>query len=60
MWGHPRSLDYETKTKNLVRHEVKKLTNGSRGTANAWHFYYALVFVVMMLCGSLVVALSAP
>ncbi|ELJ8564679.1 DUF3265 domain-containing protein [Vibrio cholerae] len=36
------------------------MTNGSRGTANAWHFYYALVLVVTMLCGSLVVALSAP
>ncbi|EGR1133921.1 DUF3265 domain-containing protein, partial [Vibrio cholerae] len=22
------------------------MTNGSRGTANAWHFHYALVFVV--------------
>ncbi|MBF4312670.1 DUF3265 domain-containing protein, partial [Vibrio anguillarum] len=21
------------------------MTNASRGTANAWHFYYALVFV---------------
>ncbi|MCG3727746.1 DUF3265 domain-containing protein [Vibrio cincinnatiensis] len=37
-----------------------QLTNGSRGTANAWHFYYALVLVVTVLCGSLVVALSAP
>ncbi|EGR0943237.1 DUF3265 domain-containing protein [Vibrio cholerae] len=36
------------------------LTNASRGTANAWHFYYALVFVVTVLCGKLVVALSAP
>nr|WP_217519069.1 DUF3265 domain-containing protein [Vibrio metschnikovii] len=36
------------------------LTNASRGTANAWHFYYALVLVVMVLCGSLVVALAAP
>ncbi|NNN85524.1 DUF3265 domain-containing protein [Vibrio sp. A8-1] len=36
------------------------ITNGSRGTANAWHFYYALVFVITVLCGSLVVALSAP
>ncbi|MDA3140268.1 DUF3265 domain-containing protein [Vibrio metschnikovii] len=36
------------------------MTNGSRGTANAWHFYYALVLVVTALCGSLVVALSAP
>ncbi|EGR2405724.1 DUF3265 domain-containing protein [Vibrio cholerae] len=25
------------------------MTNGSRGTANAWHFYHALVFVVMAL-----------
>ncbi|EMK6709894.1 DUF3265 domain-containing protein, partial [Vibrio cholerae] len=29
------------------------MTNGSRGTTNAWHFYYALVFVVTVLCGSL-------
>nr|WP_238843265.1 DUF3265 domain-containing protein [Vibrio cincinnatiensis] len=36
------------------------MTNASRGTANAWYFYYALVFVITMLCGSLVVALSAP
>ncbi|TQP38258.1 DUF3265 domain-containing protein [Vibrio cholerae] len=36
------------------------MTNGSRGTANAWHFYYALVFMVTVLCGSLVVALVAP
>ncbi|HDY7935713.1 TPA: DUF3265 domain-containing protein [Vibrio vulnificus] len=37
-----------------------RLTNGSRGTANAWHFHYALVFVVTVLCGSLVMALAAP
>ncbi|MCU8291379.1 DUF3265 domain-containing protein [Vibrio cholerae] len=36
------------------------MTNGSRGTANARHFYYALAFVVTVLCGSLVVALAAP
>ncbi|ASU24511.1 DUF3265 domain-containing protein [Vibrio qinghaiensis] len=36
------------------------ITNASRGTANAWHFYYALVFVITALCGKLVVALSAP
>ncbi|EJO3996542.1 DUF3265 domain-containing protein [Vibrio vulnificus] len=36
------------------------MTNGSRGTANAWHFYYVLVFVVTVVCGSLVVALAAP
>nr|WP_254702751.1 DUF3265 domain-containing protein [Vibrio cholerae] len=38
----------------------KNLTNASRGTANARHFYYALVLVIMVLCGKLVVALAAP
>ncbi|HAS3165974.1 DUF3265 domain-containing protein [Vibrio anguillarum] len=36
------------------------LTNASRGTANARHFCHALVFVITVLCGSLVVALAAP
>ncbi|EJL6604540.1 DUF3265 domain-containing protein [Vibrio cholerae] len=36
------------------------ITNASRGTANARHFYYALVFVITVLCGKLVVALAAP
>ncbi|OXX27920.1 DUF3265 domain-containing protein [Vibrio sp. V14_P6S14T42] len=36
------------------------MTNASRGTSNARHFYYALAFVVAVLCGKLVVALSAP
>ncbi|EMC4027085.1 DUF3265 domain-containing protein [Vibrio cholerae] len=42
----------------LVKNEL--ITNGSRGTANAWHFHYALIFVVTVLCGELVVALAAP
>nr|WP_139284553.1 DUF3265 domain-containing protein [Vibrio cholerae] len=36
------------------------LTNASRGTANARHFYNALVVVITLLCGKLVVALAAP
>ncbi|EGQ9613323.1 DUF3265 domain-containing protein [Vibrio vulnificus] len=36
------------------------ITNASRGTANARHFYYALVLVITVSCGKLVVALSAP
>ncbi|EGR0063640.1 DUF3265 domain-containing protein [Vibrio cholerae] len=36
------------------------MTKRSRGTANAWHFYHALFFVVKVLCGRLVVALAAP
>ncbi|ENM3807576.1 DUF3265 domain-containing protein [Vibrio cholerae] len=38
----------------------KRITNASRGTANARHFYYALVFVITVLCGKFVVALAAP
>nr|WP_217537171.1 DUF3265 domain-containing protein [Vibrio metschnikovii] len=38
----------------------KRITKHLRGTANAWHFYYALVFVITLLCGELVVALAAP
>ncbi|HAS8627431.1 DUF3265 domain-containing protein [Vibrio metoecus] len=40
--------------------ELVALTNASRGTANARHFHYALVFMATVLCGKLVVALSAP
>ncbi|HHQ4746789.1 TPA: hypothetical protein ACSQX0_003652, partial [Vibrio cholerae] len=29
---------------------LKLLTNASRGTANARHFYYALVLVITVLC----------
>ncbi|NNN85242.1 DUF3265 domain-containing protein [Vibrio sp. A8-1] len=36
------------------------MTNASRGTSNARHFYCALILVVSVLCGKLVVALSAP
>ncbi|MCG3727917.1 DUF3265 domain-containing protein [Vibrio cincinnatiensis] len=39
---------------------ASQLTNASRGTANAWHFYYTLVFSGSVLFGKLVVALSAP
>ncbi|EGR0943096.1 DUF3265 domain-containing protein [Vibrio cholerae] len=36
------------------------MTNASRGTSNARHFYCALISVVTVLCGNLLVALSAP
>ncbi|EGR0311461.1 DUF3265 domain-containing protein [Vibrio cholerae] len=36
------------------------MTNASRGTSNARHLYCALISVVTVLCGNLVVALSAP
>ncbi|PVU64846.1 DUF3265 domain-containing protein [Plesiomonas shigelloides] len=40
--------------------ENENIKNGSRGTANAWHFYHTLFFVITVLFGSLIVALAAP
>ncbi|HDY8050119.1 TPA: DUF3265 domain-containing protein [Vibrio vulnificus] len=36
------------------------ITNASRGTANAWYFYYALVFVFKVVCGGFGIALFTP
>ncbi|MDF4395873.1 DUF3265 domain-containing protein, partial [Vibrio parahaemolyticus] len=30
--------------------EVSHITNCSRGIRNAWHFYYALVLVIKVVC----------
>ncbi|HDY8128025.1 TPA: DUF3265 domain-containing protein, partial [Vibrio vulnificus] len=32
------------------------MTNCSRGIQHAWHFYYALVLVIKLVCGSIAVA----
>ncbi|MBE4035277.1 DUF3265 domain-containing protein [Vibrio parahaemolyticus] len=36
------------------------LTNNSRGIRNAWHFYYALILVIKVVCGCFGVALLTP
>ncbi|EKA7352279.1 DUF3265 domain-containing protein [Vibrio vulnificus] len=36
------------------------MTSGSRGTANAWHFWYAVGFGGEMVCGRLVYAAFTP
>ncbi|EHH1246875.1 DUF3265 domain-containing protein [Vibrio parahaemolyticus] len=36
------------------------ITNCSRGIRNAWHFYYALVLVFKVACGSFGIALLTP
>ncbi|MBE3740197.1 DUF3265 domain-containing protein [Vibrio parahaemolyticus] len=36
------------------------LTNNSRGIRNAWHFYYALILVIKVVCGGIGVALLTP
>ncbi|EGS6501076.1 DUF3265 domain-containing protein [Vibrio parahaemolyticus] len=33
------------------------LTNCLRVTRNAWHFYYAVAYVIKVLCGSFCIAL---
>ncbi|EGQ9313472.1 hypothetical protein F7U73_21680 [Vibrio vulnificus] len=54
-----RSARYTVRD-NVHQSQQRSLTNASRGTANARHFYYALVSVITVLCSKLVVALSAP
>ncbi|EHR4996352.1 DUF3265 domain-containing protein [Vibrio vulnificus] len=39
---------------------MASLTNCSRGIRNAWHFYYALIFVFRVVCGGFCVALLTP
>ncbi|WP_367838883.1 hypothetical protein [Vibrio parahaemolyticus] len=36
------------------------LTNCSRGIRNAWHFYYALILVIKVVCGGIGIALLTP
>ncbi|ENQ8704889.1 DUF3265 domain-containing protein [Vibrio harveyi] len=36
------------------------ITNCSRGIRNAWHFYYALVLVIRVVCGNVGIALLTP
>ncbi|TKF24338.1 DUF3265 domain-containing protein [Vibrio genomosp. F6] len=36
------------------------MTSPSRGTVNACFFYHTMICVVVVLCGRLVLALSAP
>ncbi|EGQ8093386.1 DUF3265 domain-containing protein [Vibrio cholerae] len=37
-----------------------RLTSCLRVIRNAWHFYYALVLVVKVVCGSFCIALLTP
>ncbi|EGR1394011.1 DUF3265 domain-containing protein [Vibrio parahaemolyticus] len=36
------------------------MTNCSRGIRNAWHFHYALVLVIKVVCGGFSIALLTP
>ncbi|EGQ7988897.1 DUF3265 domain-containing protein [Vibrio vulnificus] len=41
-------------------HSTYKLTNCLRVIRNAWHFYYALILVFKVACGSIGIALLTP
>ncbi|MCR9582617.1 DUF3265 domain-containing protein [Vibrio antiquarius] len=36
------------------------ITNCSRGIRNAWHFHYALVLVIKVVCCGFCIALLTP
>nr|WP_275659926.1 DUF3265 domain-containing protein [Vibrio diabolicus] len=40
--------------------KISDITNCSRGIRNAWHFQYALVLVVKVVCGGFGIALLTP
>ncbi|MBO2591303.1 DUF3265 domain-containing protein [Shewanella algae] len=35
-------------------------TKRLRGILNAWHFYYALILVIKVVCGGIGIALLTP
>ncbi|EJB8535509.1 TPA: DUF3265 domain-containing protein [Vibrio parahaemolyticus] len=39
---------------------ARKLTNCSRVIRHAWHFYYALILVIKVVCSGIGVALLTP
>ncbi|EGQ7896695.1 DUF3265 domain-containing protein [Vibrio parahaemolyticus] len=39
---------------------TKRLTNCSRGIRYAWHFHYAFILVIRVVCGSIGIALLIP
>ncbi|MDF4434319.1 DUF3265 domain-containing protein [Vibrio parahaemolyticus] len=36
------------------------ITSNLRGIRNAWHFYYAVIFVIKVVCGGFGIALLTP
>ncbi|EMA2439065.1 DUF3265 domain-containing protein [Vibrio parahaemolyticus] len=39
---------------------ASRLTNCSRGIRNAWHFCYALILVIKVVCSGIGIALLTP
>ncbi|HAU8253992.1 DUF3265 domain-containing protein [Vibrio kanaloae] len=45
---------------NAAIKAISGITNCLRVIRNAWHFYYALVLVFKVVCGSIGIALLTP
>ncbi|EHZ2848691.1 DUF3265 domain-containing protein [Vibrio vulnificus] len=41
-------------------YETRHLTNCLRGIRNAWHFHYALILVIKVVCGGFCIACLHP
>ncbi|MBE3830676.1 DUF3265 domain-containing protein [Vibrio parahaemolyticus] len=50
----------ESELLSSIGEEKKYITNCSRVIRHAWHFYYALVLVVKVVCGSFGIACLTP
>ncbi|EGQ8071252.1 DUF3265 domain-containing protein [Vibrio parahaemolyticus] len=49
------------RTKGIHRSILQiRITNCLRVIRNAWHFYYALVLMIKVVCGSFGIALLTP
>ncbi|HBC3450926.1 TPA: DUF3265 domain-containing protein [Vibrio parahaemolyticus] len=53
---------YKTRLCRAVKNSVEncKLTSCLRGIHNAWHFYYALILVIKVVCSGFGIALFTP
>ncbi|HCJ4668867.1 TPA: DUF3265 domain-containing protein [Vibrio parahaemolyticus] len=53
---------YKTWLCRAVKNSVEncKLTSCLRGIHNAWHFYYALILVIKVVCSGFGIALFTP
>ncbi|MDK9784738.1 DUF3265 domain-containing protein [Vibrio sp. B172a] len=52
-----------SRTVRYGNHNVRAqnhIINCSRGIRNAWHFHYALILVIKVVCGGFCIALLTP
>ncbi|MBM4914564.1 DUF3265 domain-containing protein [Vibrio parahaemolyticus] len=58
--GPQEKRSYSVSRRDHSTAGFKFLTNNLRVIRHAWHFYYALVLVVKVVCGSIDIACLTP